>query len=102
MEISGPVEPGLVIETGHVDDQRLSFPSASRVSHPRIDGTLEIRPIHVEDAAGARELVSDEDVLRSLNDLKRKGHVRGPRYTRHITLDLRVLGQPGFEVLLLF
>jgi len=52
MKIPGPVEPGLVIETRHVDDKRIPRPSGRPSRHPSIEGTGR-RIVHVDRAAGA-------------------------------------------------
>src|SRR6476659_519926 len=38
VEISGAVEPRLIVEAGDVDDQRVTLPVPARPSHPRIRG----------------------------------------------------------------
>src|ERR1700730_10332340 len=47
-----PIEPGVFVETGHVNDQRLALPAATRPSHPRVRRTLRLA-VHPDDAAGA-------------------------------------------------
>src|ERR1700687_5802486 len=90
MEISGPVEPGLLAESCHVDNQRIPFPMAARPTHPRISGSLPL-PIHTDAPSGARELIGDQDVwARTLDDLKGKRHIRRAWHSRQITFELRV------------
>src|SRR5438552_5942087 len=36
MEISGPVEPGFVVLSGHVNDQRVTVPTSDGPAHPGI------------------------------------------------------------------
>ena len=38
VEIAGPVEPVLVVEIRHIDDQRIPLPAADRMTHLRIVG----------------------------------------------------------------
>src|SRR5712692_1819862 len=60
MEVPGPVEPGLLAESCHVNNQRIPFPAAARPAHPRIGGSLPL-PIHTDAPSGTRELISDQD-----------------------------------------
>src|SRR4029077_8962947 len=90
MEIPGPVEPGLLAESCHVDNQRIPFPMAARPAHPRIGGRLSL-PIHTDGPSGTRELIGDQDVwARTLDDLKWKRHVRRARHSGQVALELRV------------
>src|ERR1700730_4712027 len=50
VEVPRPIEPGVLVEAGHVDDQRLALPAAARPSHPRVRGTLRLA-VHPDDAA---------------------------------------------------
>src|SRR5436190_18752103 len=69
VEISRAVEPGLVVETRGVDDQRFSFPVSVRPSHPAVSGRLLVF-VHIDGAHRPRERVDHHDVLRALNDLE--------------------------------
>src|SRR5262249_49375689 len=100
-KISCSIEPGLVVEAFDVHHQRLALPVAMRPTHPCVDRTFTL-VVHVDGSSGARKLVGDQDVLRSLDNLKGKRHVRGPRYTGQVTLHFRVSGQPFLSVLFLF
>src|SRR5438445_9581518 len=101
MEVAGPVKPCLVVETRHVDDQRIPLPVAGRPPHPGIVGTL-LLAIHVDGSSCTRKLVGYQNVLRSLKYLKGIRHVSGAWHARHITLDFRVGGQPVLGILFLF
>src|SRR5687768_5847523 len=35
--IAGAIEPALIVEAGHRDDQRIAVPGADRLPHPRVD-----------------------------------------------------------------
>src|SRR3954462_8287982 len=69
MEISGSVEPGLIVQTSHVDHQCVALPVSNRPTHPAIDrgGT---RFPHVDGANGARVLIRYQDGFRRLNYLE--------------------------------
>src|SRR5436309_12729737 len=101
MEIPRPVKPGLVIETRSIDYQRFSLPVTVRPSHPTIGGRLLVL-IHIDGADRARILKDHHDVLRTLNNLKRLGHIHRAGHARQVALDLRIKGQPPFKVFLLF
>ena len=38
VEVAGAIEPGLIVEVDHVDDQRVAFPAAARIAHPESIG----------------------------------------------------------------
>src|SRR5438128_830526 len=46
VEISGPVEPSLIVEACYVDDERIPVPSPVGPSHPTVDGSL-LRLAHI-------------------------------------------------------
>ena len=60
--IARAIEPGLIVETGHVDDQRVAFPAAVRPSHPGVDRDSAFVFMWI-DAAGVRELVGHQESL---------------------------------------
>ena len=113
MEIPSPVEPCVVVERRHIDHQRIALPVAVRPTHPRIGGRFPMR-IHVDSARSTLVLVDDQNLRRSLKNLKWKRHVVGARHARPITLEFRLAGviamrivsdfhgHPFLEVLLLF
>ena len=103
MVVPCTVEPRLVSEARHVDDERLPFPVAARPTHPRIRRAL-LLAVHPDDAAGARELVRDEQVRPPgrLHDLEWIGHVGRARDSRQITFDLRVSSHPVCRVFSFF
>ena len=71
MEISNDVKPGLVVVTGHLDDERISLPVATRVSHPQFDGVSDMRtPVQGDDTRAMVELLEDHHVSGRLNKLK--------------------------------
>src|SRR5216684_6511881 len=84
VEISGPVEPGPVVEIGHIDHQRISFPTAARVPQPPIEAGARMRSVHEDIANRMRMLVENRDLLGSLRDLKRKRQIRDARHTGQI------------------
>src|SRR5688572_7886678 len=101
VKIAGPIEPRLVDEAGHVDHQRIAVPPAARPAHPVVGGAI-VHLVHVDQPAGTRERVGNDDLVRPLDDLKRKRHVRGPRHARHVALRLGIQLPSLREVLLLF
>ena len=98
--IAGAIEPGLIVQAGDGDDERIAFPLAHRLPHPRIHrrGT---GIGHVDVAHGARIFVREEDRLVALQDLKRERHVVGARHAGQVALDLRIGVEPALLVLLL-
>src|SRR5207244_8782204 len=60
VEVAGSVEPGLIVETNGVHDQRIPVPAAGRLSHPCIHGGW-LRLPHFDDAAGARIPIRHEE-----------------------------------------
>src|SRR5262249_24912469 len=101
VKISRPVEPGVLVETGYVDDKRLSFPVTPRAPNPELTRTL-FRAVHVDDAARVRKLVGHENLLWRLNDLKRIALIGGAWDARHVALDFRVACQPVCPVFVSF
>src|SRR5678816_659497 len=100
MEVAGAIEPGLIVEPGDIDDERVAVPLRHRLTHPRIDrGWPGILQVNVAD--GARIFVRDQQLTRTLDDLKRIRHVGRPRDAGQIALDLRIARQPLLLVLLL-
>src|SRR5687768_18364103 len=96
---SRTVEPGLIVEAGDFDNQRISVPSPDRLPHPRIGlGRSRIFEINVAHRAGI--LIRDEELILILNNLEWKRHVSRARYAREITLDLRIAFQPVPPVLI--
>src|SRR5262245_66539393 len=91
MIIAGSIEPGIVVERSHVNDQRVALPSAIRPSHPGVDWSLPMR-IHIYGARGTLVFINDQDFRRSLENLKRKRHVIRSWHARPITLELRFAG----------
>src|SRR5258708_11760913 len=50
--VSRPIEPRLLSESRHVDDEGIALPPAPRPTHPRWDGSLFLR-VHADNARGA-------------------------------------------------
>src|SRR3989442_5791016 len=98
MEISGPVEPRLVVELLPVDHEGVPVPATDRMAHPRIDRT-RFDLVHVDRPLRVRKLVDYHDLVRALDDLKRKRHVRCARHTGHVALRLRIERPPLVGVL---
>ena len=102
MEIAGPVEPCLIVEVDHVDDERVALPAAARVSEPPFDLTRRMwRAVREDVADGVHVLVQDSQLVRLLDDLERKRHVHDARHARQVTLGFRVQRGALFVVLLL-
>src|SRR5262249_61299583 len=91
MEVPCAVEPGLVALIRDFHNKRISFPVADRPPHPRSIGRLWVAT-NMDDASRGCKLIRDQDLIRSLNDLKREAHVRGARNARKVTLGLGVAG----------
>src|SRR5262245_41962516 len=89
MEVHCAVEPGLFTLTRDFHNKRISFPVADRPAHPRSIGRLWVAT-KMDDASRGRKLIRDQDLIWSLNNLKREAHVRGARNARHITFGLGV------------
>src|SRR5207249_2063279 len=111
MEISGPVEPGLIVLSGYVNDQRVTVPTSDGPAHPGIGRSLRLA-IHIDDARRTGKLVGEQDLLGCLNDLKGKADVGGPWNAWQITLRFGVarrvvdvdrdgMGEPLFKIFLL-
>ena len=81
MEIPSPVEPRLVDLTRHVDDQRVPFPAADRMPHPRIAG-IWVDLSQMDGASGVRKLEDHLDLIRALNNLKWIGQIHRARHAR--------------------
>src|SRR6202171_6402898 len=69
MEIPGAVKPRLIVEAGHVDYQGIALPAAYRPAHETV-GRRRLYLIKMNDPAGARILVGDDDLVVALNDLE--------------------------------
>src|SRR5207253_673806 len=65
--------------------------------HPAVQRRL-LMVAHVNDAAGGRELINEEDVVLPLHDLERIGHVVGARNPRHIALRFGIALWPAGPV----
>src|SRR5258708_6781640 len=52
MIVSRAIEPRLLSESRHVDDEGIALPPAPRPAHPRWDGSLFLR-VHADNARGA-------------------------------------------------
>ena len=104
MEIAGPVEPRLVGEVNHVDDERIAFPAASGIAHePAVDRTFRVRcAIGINVPCHVAVLIQDGDVGRRLHDLKWEWHVGDPRNAWLETPGFRIGSAPVLIVLALF
>ena len=98
--IAGAIEPRLIVEAGDGDDERVAFPHADRLPHPRIDrrraGILQQDVAH---RAGV--FIRDEDRLVAVQDLERHRHVVRARHAGQVALDLRIAIEPVRLVLFL-
>src|SRR5260370_24122820 len=99
MKIPRAVEPGLVVETGHVDYQGVSLPVADGLTHPGVDGRRP-RILEQDIAFCAGVLAGDQDLALGLKDSEGLRNVRCARDSRQVALDLRIAGQPVLLVLL--
>src|SRR5262249_9790885 len=68
--VAGKVSGVLAVEVRRLDDQRVPFPSASRVTHVRSKTVTDMRAsIERDDARLVNRLVSDRDESWGLDDL---------------------------------
>ncbi len=99
MEIPSAVEPGLIVEAGDVDHQRVALPVSDGLAHPRIrrsgSGIFQKNVAH-----RARVLIDERQRAGAFENLERVGHVSGARHAGQIALDLRIAIQPVLLVLL--
>src|SRR5579864_4319456 len=91
MEVTGTIKPRPIDLIGYIDHQRVAFPVSDGPAHPRIRGNLRLA-IQVDDASGARKFIRDQDLVGSLNHLKRQTDISGARNSRQKAFSLRVAG----------
>ena len=99
MEVTGPVEPGLIVVVSHIDDQRVPLPVPSRLPHPEAQCFRKLPPIRPDLAKGMGVLVRDERQFRRLEDLKRVRQVRNAWDTGQVTIGQRVSCHPILVIL---
>src|SRR5713226_3850913 len=88
MRMTGPVDPGFVIETDGVNDERVSHILANRVAHPRARRTLGMSaPIQVDSAHQVILIEQEEHLVRELAELEKTSliHHKVGRTLRHAT-----------------
>ena len=90
MEVARPVEPGIRNLVCDLYYQGVAIPMPFRKPHPAISGGVHVRSIHINRSARSSELISDENMVAGLNDLKRKWHVGCPGYAWHEAFPGRV------------
>src|SRR6185503_19917998 len=66
VEGASRVEPRLVVEILHIDNERVAFPAAARVAYPEIDPLRPGHTVGVNRAMDLRPLERDRDVLGRL------------------------------------
>src|SRR5579863_10156329 len=82
VRITFPIERSLVIKTGRIGNQGVSFPPADGVSHPKRTSILVVRtPIRVDSAHKVIELEKHDHLARNLNDLHWKIEKIDTRHT---------------------
>src|SRR5438046_1365571 len=89
MEITGVIEPRLIVQAGHVDHERFALPVTVGPPHPTLARSLR-RGTHINDANGASVFIGNQNVLLRLDDLKWIREIGGAWHARQITLDLRI------------
>ena len=57
-------------EVGGLDDQRVAFPAADRIAHPRPDVLRQVLAADADDARVVDHLHQDHHVIRRLHDLE--------------------------------
>src|SRR6266436_7950421 len=101
MKIAGVIKPVPVAETRHVDHQCLTLPAPVGRAHPGVSIRLGWSA-HIDDTLDVSVFVGKHDVVRTLDNLKWVRQISGARYTRQVTLDLRIELYPVGLILLLF
>ena len=85
-----PIEPGFVVETNRINHERIPFPLADRVPHPRGNQILGMLPsIHEDLAHKVIVLEEHEHAAGNLNDLERlsNSHKVDSRHSGRKTLE---------------
>ena len=84
------IEPGLIVQIGCVDHQRVAFPVAQRIAHPEIDIGKMLCAVQIDMADGVRELRKYGELFGILHYLKRIGNVHDAGYAGQEALAQRV------------
>src|SRR5216117_776113 len=83
-----------------VHNKGVSLPMAARVSHPKIQRSLEMRSsVRIDSPIGAAVLESHPDVIGRLEYLKRKRHIHDARHPEQKSFRIRVGGRTVLEIL---
>src|SRR2546427_7769319 len=83
-----------------VHNKCVSLPMATRVSHPKIQRSLEMwSSVRIDGPIGAAVLESHPDVIGRLENLKRKRHIHDARHPQQIPFRIRIGGRPVLEIL---
>ena len=98
--IAGPVKPRALIETRHIDHQRVAFPLAIRLPHPRIS-RCRTRVFQIDIAKCPVVLIGDRQSLVALKNLERIRHVSSARHARQIAANFRIQIHAVLVVLIL-
>src|SRR4030095_8628365 len=72
LNVATAVQPGLVVETDNIDDERVALPATNRIADV---GRIRIVRVFRVDGDGAEDihvLVHEDDLCRRLYDLDRK------------------------------
>ena len=65
VEVARRVEPRLFVVVGHLDDERVAFPAAARIAHPRLEASVVRRPVRVNQPVDLRPFERHRDVIRA-------------------------------------
>ena len=64
MEIGGGVKPGLIVQIGGIDHQRVAVPMANGVALGQLDLGVNVRPaIHSDNTVAMHELPQHHDIV---------------------------------------
>src|SRR5258708_24925250 len=103
--VTGVVKPGLAIETGGVDDQRIAVPAATRVSQPGWIGILaQLAAVEEDLAIEIKRLIQDhhyvgfllvdlEGIGSGVNSGKPRGQTVGLGFVAGVDSGASLLGE---------
>ena len=99
VKVSRHVEPGFVIVVADVDNQRVSVPMASRITHPGIEIGGVRTAVCVDQAIVQGPLEGHRNLPGCLEDLKREIQIHDPRHAGNVALVKRIGLLPILKVL---
>src|SRR6266853_1477133 len=93
-----PIEPSLVVEANHIDNEGIALPFANRVSHPqwRIQELVMWTPIRVDMAHEASIFEHHDHFVRKLDDFHWSAVKINSWHTRRKTAVNGIVRIPGW------